>query len=135
MELVVALVILGLMAALVAPAIAARRADDGRRVSRELVELLLRARATATERGTAVTVLLDPADGRVWIGAGGERWLREDTLSPGRTVAVETRAPRARFVFTPGGMAFGDSVVIRDAAHALIVLVDPWTGEPRVAPR
>lgn len=137
-ELLVVLVIVGLMAALVAPALGDGDGEGRRgaeRVARALTERLERAHALAAATGTVVMVQLDPDDGRVWFATGEDDWRVGDRLPLDGSAALEHPVGRASFVFTPAGGAWGDDVTIRDAGGRRRVRVDPWTGEPRVDAR
>ena len=139
-EMLVVLAVLGAMAASVAPALRASRDDRGAgRVARALHARLQSARATAARRTLAVTVVLDPATGRLWGAVGADAPLVADSLSreplADDAVAIVAGGSRARWTFLPAGGAFGDDVLVRDARDAFVVSVDPWTGAPRVTPR
>jgi hypothetical protein len=97
-----------------------------------------------------VTVVMDSMTGRVWLlsaGAGNEpvatvpqrvpqrpsrlaaRDAHEDGAEldlPG-SVRLELSSARARFVFSPTGAVFGDSLVLRGAASVRRITVHPWT--------
>ena len=136
LEMVVALAVIGVVAAAVASALPSRRDPDGvARASRELTQLLRRARATAAQRAEVVTVVLDPARGRVWVATGSAAALAEDSLDVEAGVVLEAPAPRVVYTFAPTGEASGAPVVVRDAARAVLVRVDRWTGEPHAEPR
>jgi prepilin-type N-terminal cleavage/methylation domain-containing protein len=93
----------------------------------------------AARREPVADSLFQPAAGRAVIGAGtritpgGTR--REETVDVGESLELPaairlrlTRA-RARFMFSPGGGAFGDSLVLRTTMDSVLVTVDPWTGD------
>ena len=138
-EMLVVLALLGVMAAVVAPALPAARDDRGAaRAARSLLVRLQAARTTAARRALVVTVVLDPATGRLWEAAGAGAPLAASPSPeslPDDAVAIVAAGPRARWTFLPAGGAFGDDVLVRDGRDAFVVSVDPWTGAPRVAPR
>lgn len=134
-ELTVILTVLGVMGALVAPAWRETRRDSRLEASaRALVALLDEARLAAEERGTIVTLILDPATGRAWYAADGldAPPERAGTLPLSGTVLVESMSPRVRFVFVPGGLALGTPLRLRDGVDTRVVTVDPWSGEVHV---
>ena len=139
-EMLVVLALLGAMAAVVAPALPAARDERGAaRVARTLHARLQAARTTAARRALVVTVVLDPATGRLWEAVGPGAPLAAAAASPAAladdAVAIVAGGPRATWTFLPAGGAFGDDVLVRDGRDAFVVSVDPWTGAPRVAPR
>ena len=147
-EMLVVLAILGVMAGAVVPALLPTRDEDEvTRTARTLVELLHRSRASAAELGAAVTLVIDPATGRVWMSAGDDTPLVEyveaesltESLSrarhAGRAVAIAAVGPRVRWTFAPSGPAFGEPVLVHDATRGVVVGVDCWTGEPYAKPR
>jgi prepilin-type N-terminal cleavage/methylation domain-containing protein len=133
-EMLLALALLAVIAAIVAPAIPSRARDAGDDVARtanDLVAMLGQARLTALQRGTTVDVVLDPASARVWtfVAVDGERRIASAgrlPLAPGAMlVAAE---PRVRFTFDATGTAAGGPVTVRGAGAAQSVSVDPWSG-------
>jgi prepilin-type N-terminal cleavage/methylation domain-containing protein len=60
--------------------------------------------------------------------------LRGDAADAGASlelpasVRLELSAARAGFLFTPGGAAFGDTLVLRTATRSMTITLDPWTG-------
>ena len=147
-EMLVALAILGVMAGAVVPALLpSRDEDDVTRTARTLVELLHRSRASAAELGAAVTLVVDPATGRVWMSAGDDAPLVEhleaeslaESLSrarhDGRAVGIAAEGPRVRWTFAPSGLAFGQPVLVHNQMRGVVVGVDRWTGEAYANPR
>lgn len=138
LELTVILTVLGVMGALVAPSWRESRQESRVAASaRALVSLLNEARLAAEERGAIVTLVVDPATGRAWYTADGLETppQRAGDLPLSGTVVVESTAPRVRFVFVPGGLAFGAPLRLHDGVEARVVAVDPWTGEADVTDR
>ena len=147
-EMLVALAILGVAAGAVVPALVGARSEGGvTRASRALAEVLHHSRARAADLGVVVTLVVDPGSGRAWIAEGDDAPLVEDStaasliavLADARTAGdVVTIAPdraRARWTFTPSGLAFGGPVLVHDATRSVIVGVNRWTGEVHAQPR
>ena len=134
-EVVVVLAIMGVLAAVTAPAfLAPRAADEPAAAAAETRRVLERARSTALARGAVVTVTIDPrtARYRVELERADDRELVADSaiaMAPG--TAVATTAPRLRLRIEPTGAAWGDSVVIIAGSRAAIVSADRWSGEIR----
>ena len=139
LELTVVLTLLGIMAALAAPALTDRReapSVDG--AARALVALLRDARATAELHATTVTLVVDPATGRAWRTLGRDEHAapeRVRDLPLGSGVTLEGAGARVTFTFTPGGLAFAPPLVVRDGQRVVAVTVDRWSGEPHADAR
>jgi len=133
-EMLLALALLAVIAAIVAPAIPSRPRPDGDDVARtadDLVAMLGQARLTALQRGTTVDVVIDPASARIWtfVAVGGDRRIASEgtlPLAPG-AMLIATQ-PRVRFSFDASGTAAGGPVTVRGAGAARSVSVDPWSG-------
>lgn len=137
-EVLVVLVILGIGAAVVVPALPRIAEEDPLARSAEEVTLLLRrARRTALERGAPVALTVDTQASRYWVEIYEKmewRPLVEDqvVLSPGVSLTAETG--RARLVFRPDGSAQGDPLGVRDGGRGTRIAVDLWLGDARAAP-
>lgn len=133
-EMLLVLALLGVVTAIVAPAIPslARSSDDDvTRAANDLVTVLAQARLTALQRGTTVDVVLDPESAHLWtfVAIAGERRIASEgtlELPPGATLVAGD--PRVRFTFDAAGTAAGGPVTVRGAGGARSVLVDPWSG-------
>ena len=133
-EMLLALALLGVIAAIVAPAIPALarpRDDDVTRAADNLVAVLGRARLTALQRGTTVDVVIDPRSARLWtlVTIAGERRIGAAgalQLPPGAMLVADD--PRVRFTFDAAGTAGGGPVTVRGAGGSRSVSVDPWSG-------
>ncbi|HEX6060223.1 MAG TPA: GspH/FimT family pseudopilin [Gemmatimonadaceae bacterium] len=136
LEIVVVLALVGVMTAVVAPALARREEPGGApRAARALADAMTRARATALARGTTVVLVLDTGNGRLWRASGGEGWTDAGSIASGSDIRIGASSPRARIEFTPTGAAFGDEVEIHDGARRLRLSADSWTGATRVTTR
>lgn len=143
LEMLVAFLILGIMAAMAAPAFLSERSEPALAEAEGRVEALLRlARDSAIVSATPVTVVMDSTSSRVWLdvrgGAAGVIGDR-DAADPGESlelpVSVHMQLPalRTRFSFLPTGAASGDSIVLTGpGGERRVITVDPWTGHARV---
>ena len=141
-EMLLALALLGVIAAIVAPSIgvarAAARESDVARTTRDLVDALTQTRLTALERGTPMELVLEPATGRVWVlsrTVNDQRVSATGQLELPAGASLLADSARVRFSFGAAGTASGGAVVIRGAADERRVTVDPWTGAPNVQSR
>jgi type II secretory pathway pseudopilin PulG len=141
-EMLLALGLLAVIAAIVAPSIgfvrAAAKESEVERTTRDIVGVLTQARLLALERGTPIDLLLDPATGRVWIVSRTVNDRRVTAaaqlqLSPGATLLGD--GPRVRFSFDAAGTASGGAVIVRGTGGEHRVTVDPWSGAPDVQSR
>lgn len=133
LEVIVVLAILALTAGVVAPAVfRATREDDLTRATGQVTTLLARARLTAVERGTPVSVTIAPESGEyaVMIERGDTSALLErGRLDWGGGARLVSTARRPRFRFDPLGTAEGDSLSVLGSTGHRIVALDRWTGE------
>lgn len=141
-EMILVLALLGVAGALAAPALSALRPaardDDVSRTTRELTALLVRARTTALERGTTVALVLDPTSASYWMVAGtgdDRRLVTSSAVGTAAGVDLVAETPRARFVFTATGTAFGDRLLVRGFGRTRTIAVDLWSGAPHVVAR
>jgi len=139
-EMLLVLTLLGFVAALVAPAsgLVRPRVDEVTRTTRDVIALLERGRLTALERGTTVEIRLDPVTGRAWIFARDVDSLHLVGIAAiARVPAVDILAtsPRARFVFTASGDAFGEPITVRGVDGARQISINAWAGGSHVASR
>ena len=116
-EILVVLILMGLAAALVAPALIAPRREP------DLKTLLGRARDAAARRGEMVYLQIEP--GGTWRLEGGANPL-EGTLASGRIEPFLT-APATLVVSPLGSCAFD----VRSGAAAQVVALDQLTCEIR----
>jgi type II secretion system protein H len=139
-EIMVVILLLGVVAAAVAPGLLGPTdRGDAQRSAEELLSMLRTARRTAVAEGLPVALTLDPATGRYWVttdrGTGHDQNLAEGELTLAAGVRLLARDPRPRFMFQPVGVASGDPVVVQGRDGQVVVAVDPWTGDARVATR
>ncbi len=124
-EIVVVIALMAIVASVSAPAFNAfEHGHDAPSVD-PVTTLLRRARATALERGHAVTVTIDPATRRFWLDVPDTSGLLE--LPPNVTLF----SPQARVHerFEPNGEATADPLFVRTGTRSIPVIVDRWSGE------
>ncbi|HEX7120050.1 MAG TPA: GspH/FimT family protein [Longimicrobiales bacterium] len=135
LELVVVLLLLGIAASVAAPALARLAAPDPVRDGAERVRTVLRrARLTAVQRGRTVVVVVVPEQRRyrAWLVGDDARPLADGVIELPADFRLQATSPRPTFTFSPRGRASGEAIVVRGAGRAASVVVDPWTGDPRV---
>lgn len=143
LEVLVAFLILGIMAAVAAPALLSERTEPAMVEAEGRIDALFRlARDSAIVSAMPVTVVMDSMSSRVWLDVRGgtARLIGDgDTAGPGESLelpaSVRMRLPsmRTRFTFLPTGAASGDSIVLEGPAGDLrIIRVNPWTGRSHV---
>jgi len=132
-EMLVVLAILGITAAAVVPAFArATQEDEITRATREVEEVLLRARATALARAVTVRVTLVPATGRYWAALeSADDGMPLDSGVVDLTGGVRLQSPgdRATMRFGQLGVVDGDSLMVLGPTGAMALVLDRWTGE------
>lgn len=133
-EIVVVLLVLGVAAGAVAPALLRDGGpqDPVDRTAEELAALLRSARHRAVAEGQATVLVLDPASGRYWLEGDS---VREGVVERAPGVTLSAATPRVRFEFASTGGAWGQPVVVAGAVRGAVVTVDPWTGEAGVQAR
>jgi prepilin-type N-terminal cleavage/methylation domain-containing protein len=138
-EMAIVLLLLAVTAGIALPAFTRLGERDDTHPADALTQLLRNARRMAVERGTNVRVVLDPESGHFRVdtlGVAGAGVIAEDTLALSTTgTRLEADAPRVRYLFRATGAAIADSIIVRGAGKAVVVLVDPWSGAPRAEAR
>jgi prepilin-type N-terminal cleavage/methylation domain-containing protein len=125
-EVVVVLVLLGVMAAVAAPAfLNEARGNDLRDGAAVVQRILDRARVTARVSGHRVTVTLDATNSRYWID--DPALTGAIALPAGATLWSER--PRARVTFQPAGPASADPIAVQAHGVSAALRVDRFTGE------
>jgi type II secretion system protein H len=130
-EFVVVLAIIGMIAAAITPAfVQFRRVDDITTTANEVAALLRRARATAVERGSLVTVTLAPTTARYWVRVAGADTavLAEGTFPIAGGLSLRADTPRAEFSFSPQGWVIGGPITVSGGGGSITIEVDRWTG-------
>lgn len=137
-EVLVVLLVLGVMAGVTVPALAAltERKEPAKEFASELRSLLIGGKRLAIERGVAVVVLLDPKTGRYEIEPMGsvstEAALPEPAMEgtleiPSGVRFLSTNGP-LRFRFDRLGSASGPVINLRaDTGLQVWISVSPWT--------
>ncbi|HEX2779110.1 MAG TPA: GspH/FimT family pseudopilin [Gemmatimonadaceae bacterium] len=135
------LLLLGVTAALVAPAVTTlrrSRGDDVSRATEAVVDLLARARKTALDRAQTIDVIVDPAGSHAWIvarEAGELHMLESSSLPVDANATLVAVTPRVRFTFAPSGIASGGPLSVLGSRESRAITVDPWSGEIHVSAR
>ena len=136
LEVVVVITLLAVVAAVTVPALRTMEPrDDLDRATRDVVRLLRAARSTALDRGSGVTLLLDPGRAAWWIdrdSAGMAVRVAEGTFDFPEQVSLSGQTERLVFRFEPTGRTDADSFFVRSSNGSARIRVDPWNGEPDV---
>ena len=128
LELMVVLALLAITAAAAVPALLADRADGAERAAATTLAMALtRVRDGARESGAPATLVLSPADGRVWLVWRDSTVVEQIAFAPGVQLGAST-APRMECRFTPAGTATPFDVTI-EGRRRLVVRVDGWSGD------
>lgn len=138
MEMGVCLVIMGVAAAMVVPAISRLGEGKPETGADKVVSLLKQARNIAIEHNYTVTVRIDPVTSRYRVdttGTNGRGILADSTLDLGASETMETPLDRLQFSFRPTGAVLADSVIIRGVGTSVLLSVNPWTGEASLVAR
>jgi general secretion pathway protein H len=133
-ELLVVLMILGIAAAAVAPALRAADRRPAADAGRAVAALARRAQFAAASRGDRVTVAVELATGRFWVTAAAAPGAPADTLDAGVVAAgsgvrwLGGTAGWGTLHFDPDGPARADPLEVADGRERYALLVSPWTG-------
>ena len=138
-EIVVVLVILGVSAAVVVPALRIITPADGVSVAAgEVAGVLRTARRTALERAMPVVVTITPGSGQYIVEgiehADSVTSLASGAFSVGTGVTLGTSGPRMRVAFDRYGLAQADSLTVRGDEGSAVVGVERWSGDVYVRP-
>ena len=130
--------IMAVAASLAAPALISFGTDQPPGAADKLLSLLHTARQTAIASNAIVTVRIDPTTFRFQIdtaSTAGAGMLATGTLDLDPSQSLVTDAPRLRYIFSPTGATFADTVIVRGGTRPLWVGVDAWSGVAYVQPR
>jgi type II secretion system protein H len=141
-ELLVALVIIGMIAGVAVPTLRGRGGSTTE-AAKELASIYETAREIAITRGRATLAEVDLARGSYRVLTEHQPGRPTDTLRRGTlalpgNASLSSRSARgglARMSFDPLGRAHGDDVVLADGKSRHQVVTDPWTGDARVTVR
>jgi len=134
-EMLIVIVILGITAAAVVPAIARTvTVDEVTQVTRRIELILNAARTRALEQATSIAVTLAPESGRYWV-RDRDRVLDSGTIALDPGVTLWSTAVRPNVLFSSLGSAQGDSIFVRGPTGAAAIRLDPWTGVLHAAAR
>ena len=132
LELLVVLTLLVITATAAVPAFLAERERGAERdAATALAEALTRVRDGARTSGVPATLILAPAEGRMWLVWRDSIRVEPLPLAPGITLAGAASA-RAEVRFDPTGPATPFSITVQGRA-AIPVRVDQWTGAITIA--
>lgn len=136
-EILVVLALLGIVAGVVTPALPRVTSDPAERAAGSVLELLRATRNRALREGQQYEVIVTPRERRMWVMREAADSGAQATLagSISDDVRVDAASDRIRFVFPSAGVAADDSLVVRSSERSIVILVDPWTGEPRAFAR
>lgn len=137
-ETALVLAVLAVTLLLAAPAMVDFGAIKAQSDAEPMLTLLREARHEAIATGTVATLRIDPVSGRWRVdttGVSGMATLASGAIDLGGATTLVTDADRLQFIFQPTGASFADSVGVRGQNGTVMVLVDPWTGVPRVEAR
>ncbi len=98
---------------------------------RVVTETLQEARRTALTSGRAVTVIVDAADGRLWIRGDADAG-RLITVPPASDARLTASDARSELRFEPDGTATGAPIAVRASAGITRIAVDHATGDLHV---
>ena len=133
-EVVIVIVILGITAAAVVPALARLAPqDDTVNAARRIERLLAGARRLALERAIAIDVSFVPRSARYWVRTADGLVVGSGAIDLGPGITLWSAAPRPRLHFTRLGTLVGDSLALLGPTGATAITPDPWTGGIRVA--
>lgn len=138
-ELVLVLTLLSVVTGLALPAFTSFGADHEAQPVDRILRLLRSSRRLAITQGSMVSLVIDPTSHRYrvdTIGAMGGRGTVIDTtlaLEAGTTLSADSA--RVHYLFYPTGAAIADSLRVQTNGSPLVVVVDPWGGEPRADTR
>lgn len=145
-EVVVAVLVIGLAVAVVAPSVPGLSFGDAKEVA-PYSSLLETARRTALREGRTVAVRLDLADGRYEVlalptlttvnadNADPSTVIDTGRLRAAADLRTQPQIATPEFRFSAEGRATGPSLRIRSSeGDTWWLSVDPWTGAVRVRP-
>ncbi|MEO7179300.1 MAG: GspH/FimT family pseudopilin [Gemmatimonadaceae bacterium] len=128
LELLVVLTLFAITAAAAVPAFLADRAGgDERAAATSLAMALTRVRDGARESGAPATLVLAPADGRMWLVWRDSTVVEQVAIAPGVQLSAQN-AERLECRFAPTGAATPFVITIQGRL-SLAVRVDGWSGE------
>jgi prepilin-type N-terminal cleavage/methylation domain-containing protein len=125
-ELVVVIALMAIVTGAVAPALTSLDRRNPTAVD-AVVELIRRARTSALERGSAVTLTIDPASARYWLDVPDT----SDVIVLPQGATLTATSPRVHLRFDPTGSADADAIFVHEQNAVTAIVLDRWTGEVR----
>lgn len=101
-------------------------------IGQPLLDALRDARRLAITAHQVVALRIDPVSGRYRVdtsGVAGTGVYFEGTLALGALESIESDQARVQYIFRPTGATYGDTVLVRNTNGAVLIAVDPWSGE------
>lgn len=129
-EIAVVLLVIGISAAAVAPALMSAEEPDNPALiaAIDVANVLRRARATAVERAQVVRVTLHPVTGHYRMTDRDGAEVAAGIIRFPANTTVHTERERIVLSFSPVGSAFGNEVSIRAPSSIARLRVDAWSG-------
>ncbi len=131
-EMTMVFAVMAITALIVVPQWLRLGAAESRGAADAMLALLRDARRLAIVANQVVALRMDPESGAYRIdttGVNGSGEFASGQLNLGALEALESVQPRLQFVFRPTGATFGDTLIVRGADGAVLIAVDPWSGE------
>lgn len=132
-EVVVVLAILGIVAAITAPALLRLgRQDDLTDSANAVARVLRNARLAALERAISVSAAIEPGSQRYLVSAESDEApviLAQGSLQLAPGMRLRSDRPHVRFAFDRLGSAEPDSVTVAGGDREAVVGVERWSGD------
>ena len=128
LELLVVLLLFAITAAAAVPAfLATNTASEERNTATAIAMALTRVRDGARESGAPATLVLAPAEGRMWLVWRDSTVAEQIPLAPGVRLSA-SKGERVECRFAPAGPATPFTISVLGRA-TIAVRVDAWSGE------
>ncbi len=131
-ETTIVFAVMAITALLVVPQWLRLGATESRGTADHVLALLRDARRLAIMSNQLVTVHLAPRSGSFRVdttGVNGTGTHTSGQLDLSALASLESSQPRLTFVFRATGATIGDTLIVREANSAVLIAVDPWSGE------
>lgn len=131
-EITVVFAVMAVTALLVVPQWLQLGSTAPRGASEQLLTLLRDTRRLAIMSNQLVTLRVIPESGAFRVdtsGVGGSGVFTSGRLELSAIESLETDEARLQFLFRPTGAAVADSLIVRGPDGAVLIAIDPWSGE------